>query len=112
MVRCAVLNVSGATLIKMELPRHILAPPRDYLLLLCSPRVIAGFGIIFLSALTLIKALSMQRFSYMVPVSNGLKFAITVMGGIYIFKDTVNLAFLFRSGMILTGIILTSLSRA
>lgn len=107
----ALLNVAGATLIKMELPNHHLAAARDYVSLLFTPRVLIGFGIIFISALTLIKALSMQRFSYVVPVSNGLNFLVTVLVGIYIFRDTVNLTFLFGLFLILSGIIITSLSR-
>jgi drug/metabolite transporter (DMT)-like permease len=96
----ALLNVAGATLIKMELPNHNLVSAYDYVSLLLTRRVIMGFGIIFISALTLIKALSMQRFTYVVPVSNGLNF-----------KDVLSRASLFGLCLILTGIIITSLNR-
>jgi multidrug transporter EmrE-like cation transporter len=107
----ALLNVAGATLIKMELPNHNLVSAYDYVSLLLTRRVIMGFGIIFISALTLIKALSMQRFTYVVPVSNGLNFFITVLVGTYIFKDVLSRASLFGLCLILTGIIITSLNR-
>ena len=87
----AILNVSGAALIKSELPLHKLSGIMGYLRLLMTAKVILGFGIIALSALVMFKALSLGRFSYVVPLATGINFTLTVVLGIIVFHDTLSI---------------------
>ena len=47
----AVMNVFGATFIKQEIAKQTLSNFADFIQLLMNPKVVFGFGIIFLSAL-------------------------------------------------------------
>jgi multidrug transporter EmrE-like cation transporter len=102
----AMLNVGGATLIKSEISNRILANAKDYISLLLTPKVIMGFGIIGISALVLFKALSIARFSYVIPVANGINFAFTVIVGYFIFSDKITYITLIGMALILSGIII------
>ncbi|MFM7233337.1 MAG: hypothetical protein ACKOZM_02025, partial [Flavobacteriales bacterium] len=64
----AALNVSGAALIKTELKNVKLSGISEYFFFLFRFRVIAGFAVVFISALVLIKALSIAKISLVNPV--------------------------------------------
>lgn len=106
----AICNVSGATLIKREIGSHALSTPRDYLSFLFTARVLAGFFVITISALIIIKALSMEKFSFVVPMAQGLNFALTVLVGYLVFGDQLKVASYAGLALILAGIILMSIS--
>jgi len=104
----AILNVSGAAIIKWKLKGRQLDQWNDWFTFLFQLPVLSAFSIIFASALVLFKALSSGQFSFIVPVAVGINFILTVLVGHWIFKDTVNLISLLGFTLILTGIILLS----
>lgn len=111
----AALNVTGAAVIKNQIAAfqkegHQFSGPIDFVNFLFRVKVILGFVIILLSALTLFKALSMQAFSFVVPVSNGINFVLTVVIGVLFFNDRVSLGQYVGLLLIITGILLVSLS--
>ena len=104
----AVFNVSGAALIKIELPFHSLNTLKSYFLFLVTWRVISGFGIIMISALVMFKALSLGQFSYVIPIATGINFSLTVLLGVLLFNDKLSLSSFLGLALILTGIIVMS----
>lgn len=106
----AVFNVTGAALIKSELKGHSLTSFQDYLNLLLTVKVISGFVIIFMSALIFFKALSLAKFSIVVPVANGLNFCITLAVGYFIFTEKLSIQSLLGLLLIIIGIIIIGLS--
>ena len=104
----ALLNVGGAALIKKQLTFSPINQLQDYIPLLLKPRVILGFFIILLSALVMFKALSLTQFSVVVPISNGINFALTILTGVLIFNDKITLQHIVGLSFILIGIILIS----
>ncbi|HTD95197.1 MAG TPA: hypothetical protein VK644_15330 [Chitinophagaceae bacterium] len=108
----ALLNVSGAALIKWKLKGRILSTFNDWLQFLLNPQVIGAFALIFVSALVLFKALSAGNFTFIIPVSAGINFVLTIIAGYYIFRDQLNTASFVGFGLIISGIILLSINNA
>jgi multidrug transporter EmrE-like cation transporter len=108
----ALLNVSGAALIKWKLKGRILSTFNDWLQFLLNPQVIGAFALIFVSALVLFKALSAGNFTFIIPVSAGINFVLTVIAGYYIFRDQLNTVSFVGFGLIISGIILLSINNA
>ena len=108
----AVLNVSGAAIIKWKLKGKSLNAFSDWLGFLLNIQVIGAFVIIFASALVMFKALSAGKFTFVIPVSAGINFILTVIAGYYIFKDQLNLASFIGFALIISGIILLSINNA
>jgi len=106
----AVFNVTGAVLIKSELKGHTLTSLHDYVNLLLTFKVIAGFVIIFLSALIFFKALSLTKFSIVVPLANGLNFCITLACGYFIFSEKLSVSSLIGLLLIIAGILIIGIS--
>ena len=111
----ALLNVAGAAVIKNELVSlqkegHQLSMPVDYVYFLFRLKVILGFFIILLSALTMFKALSLQNFSFVAPLATGINFLLTIVVGIIFFKDKVSFAQYIGLLFIISGIMIVSLS--
>lgn len=106
----ALFNVTGAALIKSELKNRSLTSMQDYLDLLFTVKVIAGFIIIFLSALIFFKALSLQKFSIVVPLANGLNFCITLAAGYFLFSEKLTVFSVFGLFLIIIGIIIIGFS--
>ena len=86
----AVLNVTGSSTIKYALIGKQLISFQDYFQFMFQPRVLLGFLSIFLSALVMFKALSEGKFSFVVPLSVGINFILTVIVGTSIFNDKLN----------------------
>jgi uncharacterized membrane protein len=107
-----VLNVSGAALIKMEIPGHNLSDFAGYVHFFMTWRVICGFVIIFLSALVMFKALSVGRFTYIIPIATGINFSLTVFLGVFLFGDRLNVYSWLGLSFIFSGILLMSLTKA
>lgn len=108
----ALLNVSGAAIIKWKLKGTALSAFNDWIQFLLTPQVIGAFVLIFVSALVLFKALSAGNFTFIIPVSAGINFVLTVIAGYYIFKDQLNVASFIGFGLIISGIILLSINNA
>lgn len=105
----ALLNVSGAAIIKWKLKGKVLSTFNDWMNLLLDIKVIGAFALIFVSALLLFKALSEANFSFVIPVSAGINFILTVIAGYYIFKDQLSIVSFAGFVLIITGIILLSI---
>lgn len=106
----AVLNVSGAAIIKWKLKGRVLTEFSHWVNLLLDFHVILAFGLIFVSALMFFKALSLGQFTLIVPVATGINFALTVIVGYLLFKDQINLVSFIGFACIISGIILLSLN--
>lgn len=108
----AVLNVSGAAIIKWNLKGKVLNEFSHWVNLLLNIQVIGAFSLIFISALVMFKALSTADFTFIIPVSAGINFVLTIIAGYFIFKDKINFASYIGFTLILSGIILLSLNNA
>ena len=106
----AALNVTGAAIIKNEIASKPIESIKDYFPLLLNFKVIGAFVLIFISALVIFKALSMMKFSLVLPIANGINFGLTVIIGVLIFNDKINLYHIFGLSLILFGIILISMA--
>ena len=108
----AVLNVSGAAIIKWRLKGRVLSSIGDWMQFLLTVQVIGAFALIFISALVMFKALSIGNFTFVIPVSAGVNFIMTVIAGYYIFKDQLNTVSFAGFALIISGIILLSVNNA
>ncbi len=108
----AVLNVSGAAIIKYKLKGRVLNSFSDWIQFLLNIQVIGAFVVIFASALVMFKALSAANFTFVIPVSAGINFILTIIAGYYIFKDQLNMASFIGFALIISGIILLSVNNA
>lgn len=108
----ALLNVSGAGLIKWKLKGRVLNEMSDWIKFLFDIQVIGAFALIFCSALILFKALSAGNFTFIIPVSAGINFILTIIAGYYIFKDHINMVSFIGFALIISGIIILSINTA
>jgi multidrug transporter EmrE-like cation transporter len=108
----AMLNVAGAAIIKWNLKGKVLNTLSDWIQFLLNIQVIGAFVVVFASALVMFKALSTANFTFVIPVSAGINFILTIVAGYYIFKDQLNLASFFGFSLIISGIILLSINNA
>jgi multidrug transporter EmrE-like cation transporter len=106
----AILNVSGAALIKQKLKGYVLTGIKDWINFLMNVYVILAFILIFASALVMFKALSSAKFSFTIPIATGINFTLTIIAGYFIFKDKMNFLSFIGFGLILSGIVLLSLN--
>lgn len=106
----AILNVSGAALIKWRLRGQSLNQFHEWLNFLLHAQVILAFGIIFGSALVMFKALSTGNFTFIIPVSVGINFILTVLTGYLVFKDQVNSMSFIGFALIISGIFILSIN--
>ena len=107
----AILNVSGAAIIKFKLKGQVLTRLTDWIGFVFSIEVVTAFVLIFVSALVMFKALSITSFSITGPIATGINFALTIIAGYFIFKDQLNLLSFIGFGLILSGIVLLSLNK-
>ncbi|HET6996616.1 MAG TPA: hypothetical protein VFI06_16590 [Chitinophagaceae bacterium] len=106
----ALLNVSGAAIIKWNLKGKTLSSFNQWLNMLLNVQVICAFALIFVSMLVIFKALSSANFTFVIPVSAGINFILTVIAGYYIFKDQLSLASFVGFTLIISGILLLSIN--
>mgnify|MGYP003390857861 FL=1 len=106
----AVLNVSGAAMIKWKLKGRMLNEFNDWVRFLLDMQVVSAFVLIFFSALVLFKALSTGDFTFIIPVSAGINFVLTVIAGYYIFRDNLNWVSFAGFALIISGIIILSIN--
>ena len=108
----ALLNVSGAAIIKWKLKGRALSSFNEWFQFLLNVQVIGAFVIIFVSALVMFKALSTANFTFVIPVSAGINFILTIIAGYYIFRDQLNMVSFIGFTLIISGIIMLSLNNA
>ena len=106
----ALLNVSGAAIIKLNLKGKILTSLNQWLGVLFNIQVIGAFALIFVSMLVMFKALSAANFTFVIPVSAGINFVLTIVAGYFIFKDQMSLISFIGFALIISGILLLSLN--
>src|ERR1700759_4908748 len=106
----ALLNVSGAALIKLNLKGKVLTNVNQWVSVLLNPQVIAAFALIFVSMLVIFKALSSANFTFVIPVSAGINFVLTVIAGYFLFKDQLGLISFIGFALIVSGILLLSIN--
>lgn len=106
----ALLNVSGAAIIKYNLKGKVLTNFNQWINILLNVQVIGAFALIFVSMLVIFKALSSANFTFVIPVSAGINFILTVIAGYYIFKDQLSFASYVGFTLIISGIILLSIN--
>ena len=106
----ALLNVSGAAIIKWNLKGKALTTLNQWVNLLLNVQVICAFALIFVSMLVIFKALSTANFTFVIPVSAGINFIFTIIAGYYIFKDQLSLASFAGFALIISGILLLSIN--
>jgi multidrug transporter EmrE-like cation transporter len=107
----AALNVTGAGFIKSAIAGKNLNNAQDYLFFLLSTKVIAGFFLAFLSALVFTKALSLSKFSLVMPIAVGINFVLTLMVGYFQFGEKLSLVSYLGIAMILSGILVMGLGK-
>tara|TARA_B110000971_G_scaffold21661_1_gene19628 strand:- start:2779 stop:3147 length:369 start_codon:yes stop_codon:yes gene_type:complete len=107
----AILNVAGSTIIKNKLLNKNLNTFSDFITLILDYKIISAFIIIFLSALLMFKALSLGKFSVIIPFATGINFIITVGVGILYFKDKITYLNIAGIILILVGVILISFNQ-
>ena len=106
----ALLNVAGAAIIKYNLKGKVLTNFNQWINILLNVQVIGAFALIFVSMLVIFKALSTANFTFVIPVSAGINFILTVIAGYYIFKDQLSFASFVGFTLIISGIILLSIN--
>lgn len=106
----ALLNVSGAAIIKWKLKGRTLGSFNEWFNFLLNVQVIGAFVVIFASALVMFKALSTADFTFVIPVSAGINFILTIIAGYYIFRDQLSMASFIGFTLIISGIIILSLN--
>lgn len=106
----ALLNVSGAAIIKWNLKGKVLTNVNQWLGVLLNIQVISAFVLIFLSMLVIFKALSSANFTFVIPVSAGINFVLTIVAGYFIFKDQLNMMSFIGFTLIISGILLLSVN--
>jgi multidrug transporter EmrE-like cation transporter len=106
----ALLNVSGTSLIKWNLKGKLLSSLTEWINLFLNFKVITALGLIFISMLIVFKALSTANFTFVIPVSTGINFILTIIVGYYVFKDPLNFISFLGFGLIISGIILLSIN--
>ena len=106
----AALNVSGAALIKTELKTSQLTGISEYFFFLFRWRVMSGFAVVFLSALILIKGLSIAKISLINPIATGVNFMFTLIVGYFLFNERISVAHYIGLILILAGILVISVA--
>lgn len=106
----ALFNVSGATLIKWNLKGKTLTGLKEWINLFLNVQVIAALCLIVISMLVVFKALSAANFTFVIPVSTGINFILTIIVGYFIFRDPLNFISFLGFGLIISGIILLSIN--
>lgn len=106
----AVLNVSGAALIKWQLKGKLLYSINEWIQLFGNLPFIVAFLLIVASALALFKALSTNNFSTIVPIATGVNFLLTIAVGYFLFQDKLSLFSFLGFVLIISGVVILSMN--
>lgn len=106
----AAFNVSGATIIKLQLKNIRLSVWQEWLnFMLNIPFLIASSCIVF-SALALFKALANSQFSFVIPIATGLNFLLTIGVGYFLFQDRLSMVSYLGFVLIIAGVLILSVN--
>jgi uncharacterized membrane protein len=106
----AILNTTGAGIIKSELKGQNLSTVSDFVFFLFRLKVILAFSIILVSALMMFKALSLGKFSLISPIATGINFCLTIVIGYFFFHDKLTYLHFIGLFLIFAGIFLVSIA--
>ncbi len=107
----AIFNVAGAAIIKNKLLLSNIVNFKDFLLFLIDYKIIFAMLFIFISMFFSIKALSLDKFSLVIPILTGINFLVTVAVGYLFFKDELALTGYLGILFIIIGIYLLGLGK-
>lgn len=105
----ALFNVSGAAILKNTITNYHMETILDLFVYFSRYWVIFGLFLITLSLVMLIKAFSLEQFSFVFPIAIGVNFILTVIVGYSFFNETFSLYTYAGISLILVGIILMSI---
>ena len=100
----ALLNVSAATIIKHKLLTNKINQFPDFIMFLIDPKIGIAFALIVGSMFFSMKALSISAFSFVIPITTSINFILTVLIGIFFFKDNLTIGSYLGLALILIGI--------
>lgn len=107
----ALFNVLGAAIIKNKLLIVNIYNFRDFLIFLLDLKIILAMLFIFISMFFSIKALSLDKFSLVIPILTGINFLVTVGVGYFFFKDELALTGYLGILLIIIGIYLLGIGK-
>lgn len=87
----AIFNVVGAAIIKNKLLLGSIGTFREFTVFLLDFKIILAMVFIFISMFFSIKALSLDKFSLVIPILTGINFLVTIAIGYLFFKDELAL---------------------
>ena len=102
----AIFNVAGAAIIKNKLLLVAISDFKEFILFLVDIKIILAMLFIFVSMFFSIKALSLDKFSLVIPLLTGINFLITIGVGYFFFKDELTLTGYLGILFIILGIYL------
>lgn len=106
----AILNVVAASIIKFKLLVFKIDNFKSFLYFFGDIRIILAICLILCSMYCSMKALSIAVFSYVVPMMTAFNFILTVVIGIFVFKDHLTATGYTGIFLILLGILILSTS--
>jgi len=107
----AIFNVAGAAIIKNKLSYGSIADFKQFLFFLMDIKIVAAMFLIFVSMFFSIKALSLDKFSLIIPILTGVNFLVTVGVGYLFFKDILYVSGYIGILLITIGIYLLGLGK-
>lgn len=107
----ATFNVAGAAIIKNKLLLGNIGTFKEFILFVIDMKIILAMIFIFISMFFSIKALSLDKFSLVIPILTGVNFLITVCVGYFFFKDELALTGYMGILFIIVGIYLLGLGK-
>lgn len=107
----AIFNVSGSALIKSKLLVVKIATFKEFIYFLFDLKVLLAIFCIFISMFFSIKALSLDKFSLVIPILTGVNFLVTVAVGYFVFNDEIALTGYMGILLIIIGIYLLSVGK-
>jgi multidrug transporter EmrE-like cation transporter len=107
----ATFNVAGAAIIKSKLLLGNIGTFKEFIFFLLDIKIILAMIFIFISMFFSIKALSLDKFSLVIPILTGVNFLVTVGVGYFFFKDELALTGYMGILFIIVGIYLLGLGK-
>ena len=107
----AIFNVTGAAIIKSKLLVSGISDFKEFLVFFLDFKIIIAMIFIFISMFFSIKALSLDKFSMVIPILTGVNFVVTIAVGYFFFKDYLVLTGYIGILLIILGIYLLGLGK-
>ncbi|BCA94971.1 hypothetical protein TUM19329_13320 [Legionella antarctica] len=106
----AVLNSIAALIVKNKLLTHKINQFQDFIIFLFDPWIAGAFVLILFSMFFSMKALSLSDFSFVIPITVSINFILTILIGVFFFKDEFSSASYLGVILIFIGISLLAKS--